>query len=181
MGLSITYHLAVRGSPEGIRQRMSEWRAESTELLPGCKISLLSATDEQVSFDLLPGPGTEIARMRLRHEEADLWTGSWDCKTQYAGCAQYGGPGNFLKAHRCLITALDVGHSLGLVETVSDDGGYWMHRSVEKLLKQFHVYQNLVASLVSQVRDAGFSVESPVQTTGHESVQLEHSTALECS
>ncbi len=180
MGLSITYHLAARGRPEEIRQRMSEWQAQSTERLPDCKISLLSATDEQVSFDLLLGPGAEIARLRLRHEEADLWKGRWDCKTQYAGCAQYGGPENFLEAHRCLITALDVGHSLGLVENVSDDGGYWMHRSVEKLLKQFHMYQNLVASLVSHVRDAGFSVESPVQT-GRKSVQLEQPAALDWS
>ena len=177
MGLSITYQLAARGRPDEIRQRISEWHAGLRELLPDCKISLLSATDEQVSFDLLPGPGSEIARMRLRHEQADLWKDCWDCKTQYAGCAQYGGAGNFLKAHCCLITALDVGHRLGLVENVSDDGGYWTGRSIEKLLKQFHIYQSLVASLAAQLRDAGFCVESPTRC---ESVQLEHSAALEC-
>ncbi len=179
MGLSITYHLAARGGPEQIRQRMSEWHTRLKTRLPDCKISLLSATDEQVSFDFLPGPGTEIARLQLRHEQAGRWDGSWDCKTQYAGCAQSGGPENFLTAHRRLIAALDIGQSLGLVESVSDDGGYWMHRSVEKLLKQFHIYQNLIASLVSHVRDAGFSVESPVQNEP-ESLRLEHSAAIEC-
>lgn len=180
MGLSITYHLAARGRPEEIRQRMSDWRARLTKLPPHGKLSLLSATDEQCSFDLLPGPGAEIARLRLRHEQANLWNGSWDCKTQFAGCARYGGPENFLTAHCRLITALDIGQSLGLVECVSDDGGYWTDRNIQKLLKQFHIYQNLVASLVSQVRDAGLCVESPVQT-GPESVQLEQSAALDYS
>jgi hypothetical protein len=180
MGLSITYHLFARGSSEEMRRRMSDWHTQLKTRLPDCRISLLTATDEQVSFDLLPGPGAEIARLRLRREQANLWNGGWDCKTQYAGCAQHGGPENFLKAHRCLITALDIGQSLGLVESVSDDSGYRMNRSIEKLLKQFHIYQNLVAALVSQLRDAGFSVESPLQT-GCESVQLEHSAALECS
>ena len=163
MGLSITYHLSARGGSKEIHQRMSGWHAQLKKLLPDCRISEPAVTDTQVSFDLVPGPGTETARMRLRHEESDLWKGDWDCKTQYAGCAQYGGPTNFLKAHQCLISALDLGRSLGLVETVSDDGGYWAHRSIEKLLKQFHVHQQLVASLVAHVREAGFSVESPVQ------------------
>ena len=170
MGLSICYHLTARGRLEEVSQHMSDWQAQLRKQLPNCKISELAVTDKGVSFDLLPGPGTEIARMRLRHEGPDVWAGSWDCKTQYAGCAQYGGPANFLEAHRCLITALDIGHSLGLVESVSDDGCYWSSRSVEKLLQRFHAHQNLVASLVAQVKDAGFSVTSPVQD---ESVRLE--------
>lgn len=173
MGLSICYHLTARGRLEEVSQHMSDWQAQLRKQLPDCKISELAVTDKGVSFDLLPGPGTEIARMRLRHEGldgSDVWAGSWDCKTQYAGCAQYGGPANFLEAHRCLITALDIGHSLGLVESVSDDGCYWSSRSMEKLLQRFHAHQNLVASLVAQVKDAGFSVTSPVQD---ESVRLE--------
>ncbi|MBE0541944.1 MAG: hypothetical protein IH623_11200 [Verrucomicrobia bacterium] len=175
MGLSICYQLAASGRSEEIGQRMSDWQAQLKRHLPGCKISELAVTDKQVWFDLLPGPGTEIARMRLRNEESELWTGSWDCKTQYAGCAQYGGPANFLEAHGCLIKALDIGYSSGLVETVSDDGGYWSRRSIEKLLERFHAYQSLVASLVAQVRDAGFSATSPQDEP--ESVRQERSTA----
>ncbi len=164
MGLSITYHLAARGCPEEIRQRMSEWLAQLKTLLPECRISDLCVSDEEVFFHLLPGPGTETARMRMRRESDDRWTGFWDCKTQYAGCVQHGGEPNFLKAHGRLITALDVGRSLGLVESVSDDGDYWTHRCDEKLLKQFHIYQEVVGSLLAQVRAAGFSVESPVES-----------------
>lgn len=166
MGLSIFYQLSARGLPEEISQRMSDWRSQLSKELPDCKPSELIVTDDEVSFDLLPGPGTEIARMRLRHEESDglgVWAGSWDCKTQYAGGSQYGGPANFLDAHRCLITALDLGLALGLVESVSDDGGYWTHRSHERLLQQFNVYQNLIASLATQVRNAGFAVTIAVQ------------------
>jgi hypothetical protein len=175
MGLSICYQLAASGRSEEIGQRMSDWRAQLKRHLPGCKISELAVTDKQVWFDLLPGPGTEIARIRLRSEESELWMGSWDCKTQYAGCAQFGGPANFLKAHACLIDALDIGHSLGLVENVSDDGGYWSGRSIERLFERFHAYQSLVASLVAQVRDAGFSATSPQDEP--ESVRQERSTA----
>src|SRR6266516_4670359 len=136
MGLSIFYQLSARGRLEEITQRMSDWHAQLRRQLPDCKISELSVTDKHVSFDLLPGSGTEIARIRLLHEQPDVWTGSWDCNTQYAGCAQYGGAGNFLQAHRCLITTLDVGQSLRLVESVSDDGCYWWSRSIEKLLQR---------------------------------------------
>ena len=174
MGLSICYQLSARGRSEEINRQMSDWHAQLKRRLPDCKISELAVTDKEVSFDLLPGQGTEIARMRLRNEESDLWSGSWDCKTQYAGCAQYGGPPNFLKAHCCLTTALDIGHSLGLVESVFDDGCYWSGRSIEKLLQRFQTYQSLVASLVAQVRDAGFSVTSPVRDEP-ESVRLERS------
>lgn len=163
MGLSIFYQLSARGRFEEISQRMSEWHAGLKSQLPGCRISELAVTDNQVSFDLLPGPGAEIAKMELRLEQQHVWTGSWDCKTQYAGCAQCGGPANFVAAHRCLITALDIGQSLGLVESVSDDGCYWSDRSVERLLERFDTYQSLVASLVAQVEGAGFSVASPVQ------------------
>lgn len=163
MGLSISYHLSEKGSPEEVRQRMNDWRAQLRKLLPDCRISELIVKEAELSFDFLPGLGTEVARMRLRREGSDVWKGNWDCKTQCAGCVQYGGPANFLKAHLCLISALDIGRSLGLVEGVSDDGGYWTQRSTEKLLKQLRVYQDLVASLVDQVRAAGFSVESAVQ------------------
>ena len=154
---------------------MSDWHAQVKSQFPDCKISDLAVTDKQVSFDLLPGLGTEIARMRLRHEQSDVWAGSWDCRTQFAGCARYGGPDNFLKAHRCLISALDIGHSLGLVESVSDDGSYWSSRSVEKLLQRFHIYKRLVTSLAAQVRVAGFSVTSPMEDEP-EPKQPEHPT-----
>lgn len=163
MGLSVTYHLAARGQPEEIRQRIGEWLTQLKTLLPECGSSDLCASDEAVSFHLMPGPGSEIARMRLRRGNDNLWTGFWDCKTQFAGCLQHGGEPNFLKSHGRLITALDMGRSLGLVESVSDDGGYWTHRSAEILLKQFRIYQEVVGSLVAQVRQAGFSVESPVE------------------
>lgn len=164
MGLSITYSLSASGGPDEIRRRVSEWLAQLKQFLPDCRISELSVADNEVSFDLLPGSGSEIARMRMRRESDNLWTGFWDCKTQFAGCLQHGGEPNFLKSHGRLITALDIGRSLGLVESVSDDGGYWTHRSAEILLKQFRIYQEVVGSLVAQVGQAGFSVESPIES-----------------
>lgn len=179
MGLSITYSLSASGGPDEIRRRMSEWHEQLKRFLPDCRISELSVADDEVSFYLLPGSGSEIARMRLRHETGDLWRGFWDCKTQYAGCAQHGGPENFLKVHGCLIKALDIGCSLGLVESVCDDGGYWTHRSREKLLEQFHIYQEVVGSLVTQVKAAGFSVESPVLSEREPSQRERRMAAIE--
>lgn len=179
MGLSITYSLSASGGSDEIRRRMSEWHEQLKQFLPDCRISELSVADDEVSFDLLPGSGSEIARMRLRHETGDFWRGFWDCKTQYAGCAQHGGPENFLKAHGCLVKALDIGRSLGLVGSACDDGGYSTHRNREKLLKQFHIYQEVVGSLVTQVTAAGFSVESPILSEREPSQRERRMAAIE--
>lgn len=174
MGLSISYHLSAIGRPEEIRQRMSDWRTQVQLRWPDC-VTELRIADEDVSFQFLPGLGSEIAPLRLHQDKQDFWTGFGDCKTQFAGCAQHGGPANFLKVHGRLIAALDIGRSLGLIERVSDDGGYWTHRSVEKLLAQFQVYQGVVGALVAQIRAAGFSVESPVEHPSEPLQRKQHS------
>lgn len=141
--------------------RMQEWHTRLTSL-PACQVSGIRGGTDEVTFDVRCGVGAEIARMRLRAEGPSVWRGSWECKTQFAGRPEHGGRPNFLSTHCCLIAALDIGHSLGLVESVSDDRCFWDSRQTARLLARFDDYENALASMFTLVRDAGFVVHAAV-------------------
>jgi hypothetical protein len=81
---------------------------------------------------------------------------SWStaCKTQYAARADRGGVENFLRAHLAIIAVVDECRRLGMTVKVSDDGGYWRHRNVERLVRELAKWDELVAGFVGQLGDA---------------------------
>jgi len=161
MGLSVFYQLCARGDREDILARMQDWQGKLRGL-PIKRVSEIRNGLEEIAFDVHCGDGAEIARMRMRAEASDIWRGSWDCKTQFAGRPQYGGPAHFLSTHRCLIAALDIGHALGLVESVFDDGCFWDGRQDTRLLARFEQHENALASMVALVRSAGLIVPEEI-------------------
>jgi len=62
------------------------------------------------------------------------WRGSSFAKTQYAStvAAQH-----FLKCHLTITAALDAAKALDLPESVSDEGGYWDDRDLQKRNGEF--------------------------------------------
>jgi len=108
---------------------------------------------------------TDSAR-RLKIEEAKNWHWNSFCKTQYANNPNCGGVKNFLRAHLLVIKTLDKAKELGFGVDVSDEGNYWTKRSVEELTKDIGEWDNFIAKMGGQLKDAfsndkkGCSVEA---------------------
>jgi hypothetical protein len=79
------------------------------------------------------------------------WSGG--CKTQYAARPDRGGVENFLQAHLAIIAVADECKHLGMTVKVSDDGRYWKHRSVEKLVLELAKWDELIAGFVGRLSD----------------------------
>jgi hypothetical protein len=123
----------------------------------------------------LPGRGCETARLGLCRYLREVpygggsaptgYQGGWYlrsfCKTQYAG--QHGWE-NFLQCHLRVISLLDFWRGLGVGVEVSDEGGYWENRSVEKLREELGGYDRLVAAMSGVLKDAGggLPVKAPI-------------------
>jgi len=59
------------------------------------------------------------------------WQWAASCNTQYASLC---GLEYFVRCHQSVIAVLDQARALGFTVVVRDDGGYWEHRDVWKLL-----------------------------------------------
>jgi hypothetical protein len=75
----------------------------------------------------------------------DGYRWSAGCDTQ--GAAKRGSPTGFLAAHRAVVATLDKARSLGIKVTAKDDGGYWEHRDIKRLLDKLDEWERLVAGL----------------------------------
>jgi hypothetical protein len=101
------------------------------------------------------------------------WRGSSFAKTQYAStvAAQH-----FLKCHLTISAALDAANTLGLLESGSDEGGYWDDRDVQKLLTTVGRWNAMMAAFVGGwERTTGENL--PAQIKSHpefERERLEH-------
>ncbi|WP_207714325.1 hypothetical protein [Scytonema sp. UIC 10036] len=110
-----------------------------------------------IGFDSLPGEGSETPIFGLAtHSEIKdvndwMWTGF--CKTQYASNPEYGGLENFLKCHLLIVKMLDVACELGITCDVSDEGGYWEKRNIEKLVSNIRKHNILMAALTGKIKD----------------------------
>ena len=126
-----------------------------------------------IAFETLPGNGCEAANFGLcrypSHIEIDdperpwqqqrLRTGlsgwSWSsfCKTQYASNPECGGVQHFLRCHLSVISMLDHARSLGILEDVSDEGGFWEGRDVQALAQEVGNWNNMIAGFAGQIKD----------------------------
>jgi len=135
-----------------------------------------------IAFTTVPGDGSEPANIGLcRYPESvqsesngkrqRLRTGlhgwSWGsfCKTQYASSPQCGGTANFIRCHLAVIHLLDAIQKRQLAKVeVSDEGDYWEHRDARKLAETVGEWNQMIAAVVGQFKDAGdgMSIEAPI-------------------
>ncbi len=132
-----------------------------------------------VAFSCDPGEGSEQANFGLamyppaifprdpitgRGHKVDTglkgWCWSSFCKTQYA--SQHG-VDHFIRCHLSVIRLLDHAKELGILGTVSDEGGYWESRDVKALVQEVGEWNEQIAGLVGQMKDLlGGGVEAPI-------------------
>jgi hypothetical protein len=96
-------------------------------------------------------PSTVPAARRVRTKLAG-WRWASFCKTQYASNPQCGGLKNFLRCHITLLTLLDHAKSLGLVDEVRDEGGYWENHDPAELAREVGQWNELVAGLAARLK-----------------------------
>ena len=116
-------------------------------------VSYSLAPTRVIAFSTWPGEGCEEANFGLCHYPRFLcverhgrkrriptklpgWSWRSFCKTQYASNPECGGVENFLRCHLLVVTMLDHAKELGILEHVSDEGGYWEKRDAEALVKR---------------------------------------------
>jgi hypothetical protein len=75
------------------------------------------------------------------------------CKTQYASSGECGGVANFLRCHLSIIRMLDHARKLGILQNVSDEGGYWKKRDVAALAREVGDMNSGIAGLAGQLKD----------------------------
>ena len=124
-----------------------------------------------IAFSAWPGEGCEEANFGLcqyprylrveRHghrrnipTNRPGWSWRSFCKTQYASEPDCGGAANFLRCHLCVVALLDHAKSLGLLEEVSDEGGYWESRDAEALAREVGEWNEFTAAAVGHLLDS---------------------------
>ncbi len=122
-----------------------------------------------IAFDTWPGEGCEAANFGLCQFPKTLlvdngtrkiktgkvgWSWHSFCKTQYASNPECGGVENFLRCHLLVVAMLDYAKTLGMLESVSDEGGYWEQRSLEALVKEIGEWNQFIAAFAGQLKDA---------------------------
>lgn len=101
---------------------------------------------------VLPGAGSEPAEFGLcRYPGCPHWKLAGACKTQYA--VQHGWE-HFLLCHRRVISLLDLWRDFGVDVKVTDEGGFWEARSVERLRERLGTYDRLVAAMAGALKDS---------------------------
>ena len=115
---------------------------------------------EEANFGLCHYPGTiEVQDPIHRGQKRKIRTGltgwRWGsfCKTQYSSNAECGGTPHFLRCHLTVIRMLDHAKKLGILEYVSDEGGYWDKRDVAALAREVGDWNAFIAGQVGQFKD----------------------------
>jgi hypothetical protein len=131
-----------------------------------------------IAFEALPGEGCESARFGLCRYAAfaqvgptrrirtglDGWCWQTFCKTQYASNPECGGVENFLRCHLCIVALLDRAKALGCGLEVSDEGGFWVKRSVPDLVREVGQWNENIAGLFGALQSvAGAGLEGEIQ------------------
>jgi hypothetical protein len=134
-----------------------------------------------IAFTAVPGEGSEptnigLARypefidierprkLRLRTKMPD-WSWKVFTKTQYASDPAVGGVPNFVRCHLSVVSLLDAIQKRNLATvTVSDESDYWDHRDVRKLAEVVGEWNEMVAAIAGQFKDAGegFELHAPI-------------------
>jgi hypothetical protein len=132
-----------------------------------------------VAFTTFPGEGCEAANFGLaiypkfihlrdpiKRRTTKLETGlkgwCWRsfCKTQYASGI---GIDHFVRCHLCVVRMLDRARDLGILASVTDEGGFWEKRDVKGLVQEVGEWNEGMAALVGQLKDMfGDDFEAPI-------------------
>lgn len=96
-------------------------------------------------------PDYPSGRRRLMLDTPLKWTGAAFCKTQYASI-EAGGITNFLRCHLVVIAALDAARDLGFHVEVSDESGYWQHRSIPRLVREIGDWNAYIIGIGQHLR-----------------------------
>ncbi len=120
-----------------------------------------------IVFGTSPGDGCEDANFGLCRYPATIecdgktiptgrngWHWTSFCKTQYASNPEEGGIENFLRCHLTIIRLLDRAKELHMVAEVKDEGEFWQHRDVAKLVETIGQWNRHLAGFVGQFKDA---------------------------
>ena len=117
---------------------------------------------EPAIFGFLP-PGS---RARYSDSDDDRSPGDWfwsgACKTQYASIVSNE---HFVKCHVGLVRVLDHARTLGIDVSVADEGGYWDHRSTDKLIAAVVDMNRIIARFAGALSDRmgdAHSIEAPI-------------------
>lgn len=121
---------------------------------------------EGIAFTTSPGDGCESANFGLCWypaaveqdgqtipTELDGWHWQSFCKTQYASDPREGGIENFLRCHLTIVRLLDRAHELGILSDVEDEGEFWDHRDVAKLVNTIGHWNRSIAGFVGGFKD----------------------------
>jgi hypothetical protein len=110
-----------------------------------------------MAFNSIVGEGSEnpVFGLAIYSAMKDVNDWSWTgfCKTQYASNPEYGGWENFLKCHLLIVKMLDFAGELGITCDITDETGYWEHRSIEKLAEILHQHNILIAAFTGKLKD----------------------------
>jgi hypothetical protein len=143
-----------------------------------------------IAFETMPGDGCEPANfglcrypafIEIEEEERYVrgqgfirpsrrirtgltgWHWSSFCKTQYASNSKCGGVQNFLRCHLAVIRVLDQAKELGILEHISDEGGFWEKRDVRALAEEVGEWNEMIAAFAGRLKDElGEGVESAI-------------------
>ncbi|MGA2621590.1 MAG: hypothetical protein ABSF26_28650 [Thermoguttaceae bacterium] len=118
------------------------------------------------AFSAWPGDECEVANLGLatypevsETTDGTLPTGvsgwRWHsfCKTQFSSNPSVGGTANFVRCHLAVIRLLDEAKSLGILESVKDEGGFWEKRDVKALVESVGRWNSFIAGIVGQIKD----------------------------
>jgi hypothetical protein len=120
-----------------------------------------------IGFSAWPGEGCEPLNVGLcrypatvtdkqgkkRTTKLKSWSWSSFCKTQYASNPNVGDVANFVKCHLSVIDALDYAKSIGVLGEVTDEGGFYQDRDVEKLIREVTRWNQQMAGLAGALKD----------------------------
>lgn len=109
---------------------------------------------EPANFGLCQYPATIMRDCRPKRTGLSGWRWSSFCKTQYASNPDLGGLENFLRAHVGLIGLLDYANKLGILDGVSDEGGFNEKRDVEALIEEVGNWNQMIAGFFGGMKDA---------------------------
>lgn len=93
------------------------------------------------------------------------WTWASFCKTQYASNPAHGGVEHFLRCHLSVIAMLDHAKHLGILKSVSDEGGYWDNRNVQALAAEVGDWKHMIADIAKRLEATfGDAIGSEIST-----------------
>ncbi len=71
---------------------------------------------------------------------------------------------NFIRCHLLVVAMLDQAKELGVLERVSDEGGFWEQRNVKALAEEVGSWNGMIAAFAGKLKDAlgDDGVKSPI-------------------